>query len=85
MPTGLLHRPYDLIEVPREARNHDEHYIMSLKGVTCISGGIICEYISWQQWDHHRRHAMPELFQPMVSSIKQELCVIDANWLMASD
>ena len=40
---------------------------MSLKGVTCIKEGLICEYITLQEWDHHRRQAMSEPFPPMMS------------------
>lgn len=30
---------------------------MSLQGVTCIRNGVISEYTSLQEWDHHRRQA----------------------------
>ena len=46
---------------------------MSLKGVTCIKEGLICEYITLQEWDHHRRHATSSPSRQGCLDIKQEI------------
>ena len=74
VPAEPLDRPYELKTAARGLRSHAEHYIMSSHGIARINKGVISEYSTLQEWDHHRRQAncLPCLSTMLLNPIQCE-------------